>query len=169
MTRILVALSLGLFFALAPRTAGEPAKAAAKLADVAWLAGPWRGGAADKAAFEEHWAEPAGSAMVGMFRLLQGGKPVLYELLLLEEAADGVWLRLRHYGPQMADRDKEPIRLKLAEVSDRKAVFENPDHDKPKRITYEREPPDVLTATVETVRDGKPAQFRLRMERAKAK
>jgi hypothetical protein len=138
-----------------------------KLTSASWLIGQWRSGAKEKAQFEEHWTEPAAGAMMGMFRLSRDGKPGVYEFLLLEEEAEGVYLRLRHYRLHMEDIDKAPIRLKLTQASENELVFENPDNDKPKRILYVRESPDKIAATVETIRDGKPSKFTLRMERAK--
>ncbi len=137
------------------------------LKDVAWFAGPWRSPASEKMLAEEHWSEPAGGAMIGMFRLVNGEKPVIYEFLLMEETKDGVFMRLRHYKTAMADVDKEPIRLKLVKSSKSEAVFENPDNEKPKRITYALTKPDQVLVTVETTRDGKSVTFPLKMERIK--
>src|SRR5438309_9519387 len=104
----------------------RPAPRPPTFADAAWLAGRWQQAEATACVYEEHWSEPVGGAMVGMFRMLLEGKPVVYEFLLLEEDADGVWLRLRHYRPQMVDVDQEPMRLKLAEAGLARLVFENP-------------------------------------------
>ncbi len=154
------------FLCLCPDLAGQEPR---KLADLAWLEGQWHGGVKDKSAFEEHWSAPAAGGMMGMFRLLQGGKLAVYEFPLIEQDGDDVVMRLRHYRAQMADVDKAPIRLKLTEISSDKYTFENPDNDKPKRITYARETPDRIVVTVETVRDGDPARFTLHLERAKTK
>lgn len=168
MARILALFTLIVLFGGAEWGAADEAKPA-KLTDLSWLEGPWKSGPNEKTQAEEHWSAPAGGAMMGMFRLLQGGKPGIYEFLLIEEDADGIHLRLRHYRPQMADVDKAPIRLKLTEATGRKLIFVNPDNDQPKRILYSQESPDQLTATVETTRNGKPHSFTLRMQRSKAK
>jgi hypothetical protein len=136
------------------------------LKDVAWFVGGWRNPASDKTLYEEHWSDPAGGAMVGMFRLVNPGKSALYELLLLEETPDGVFMRLRHFKAGMAELEKEPIRLKLVKASASEAVFENPDNEKPKRITY-RLNEGQMAVTVETIRDGKAASFTLKMDRMK--
>jgi len=144
--------------------AAEPS--AAKLDSAAWLVGRWQSSASEQVTCEEHWSAPAGGAMVGMFRLLSNQRPGLYELLLLEEEADGVWMRLRHFSPQMVAREQEPIKLKLASATADKLVFENPADDRPKRVVYSLAG-DELTATVETERNGQPATFSLKMRRAK--
>jgi Domain of unknown function (DUF6265) len=161
--QFLLASSLLLGFTAA---AAEPSPDTSKIASVAWLAGRWRSPDEERIAAEEHWSAPAGGAMVGMFRLVNDGRPGIYELLLLEEQSDGVWMRLRHFRPKMVAREQEPIQLKLASAAADKLVFENPSGNQPKRITYALAG-NELTATVETERDGKPAAFALKMQRAK--
>jgi Domain of unknown function (DUF6265) len=164
-------ISLVLFSALMlPPPDDAPARKGAppKLADLAWLVGHWRTPPEEKSGYEEHWSEPAGGAMMGMFRILQGGRPSLYEFLLIEEGADGVFLRLRHYRPGMVDVDKAPFRIRLVEATGSRVVFENPEGERPRRIAYRLEG-NELTAVVETTRDGKPVQFSLKMRRAPAK
>ncbi|MBI3824114.1 MAG: hypothetical protein HY289_15710 [Planctomycetes bacterium] len=141
-------------------------KSAYSLKDVAWFAGQWRSPVSD-ALNEEHWSAPSGGAMMGMFRAVRLEKTVLFEFLLMEESADGVFMRLRHFKAGMAELEKEPVRLKLTKASAREAVFENPDNEKPKRITYSLGKDEKLTVTVETTRDGKSATFSLVFERVK--
>src|SRR5438093_2277299 len=129
----------------------RPAPRPPTFADAAWLAGRWQQAEATACVYQEHWSAPAGGAMMGMFRMLLEGKPVVYEFLLLEESADGVWLRLRHYRPEMTELDQGPTRLKLTQAGPANLVFENPDHDKPKRIVYALEGAR-LRARVVTVR-----------------
>src|SRR5436309_15131424 len=95
----------------------RPAPLPPTFGDTAWLAGRWSQAEGKGCLYEEHWSVPAGGAMMGMFRMLLDGKPVVYEWLLLEETADGVWLRQRHYRPGMIDLDAAPVRMKLTEAS----------------------------------------------------
>lgn len=141
--------------------------AAYRLKNVAWFAGQWRSPAAENALSEEHWSQPSGGAMIGMFRAIRAEKPVLYEFLLIEESADGVAMRLRRFKAGMAELEKEPIRLKLTKANSVEAVFENPDNEKPKRITYRLSKEEKLTVIVETTRNGQPTTFSLDFERVK--
>lgn len=72
----------------------------ATLADVAWLAGHWVGPALGGEA-EEIWSPPRGGSMMGMYRLVKGGKPVFYELMTLVEEGDSLTLRLKHFNPDL--------------------------------------------------------------------
>jgi hypothetical protein len=76
-------------------------------------------------------------------------------------------MRLRHFKTAMAEVEQDPIRLKLVKAGPSEAVFENPDNDMPKRITYSRAKGEHLTVTVETMRGGKSATFALKFERVK--
>jgi len=160
---ILLALLL-----VTPLIAAEPVKPSEPktLDSLSWLVGHWQSPAGERVMSEEHWSAPAGGAMMGMFRLVSGGKPGVYELILIEEEADGVWMRLRHFQPQMVAREQEPIKLKLISSANEKLVFENPIDNKPKRIIYTLVGNDLI-ATVETERDDKTAAFSLKMRRVK--
>lgn len=158
----ILALLGSVALASSPSAADTPTK----LDSVSWLVGRWQSPAGDRVLSEEHWSAPAGGAMMGMFRLVSGGKPSVYESLLLEEEADGIWMRLRHFQPQMVAREQEPIKLKLTSSANEKLVFENPDNSSPKRIIYTLAGDDLF-ATVETERDGKTAAFSLKMRRVK--
>jgi hypothetical protein len=146
----------------------DDSKPALKLSEVAWLAGGWENDPEMKSAFDEFWQGPMNGSMVGTFRMSNPGRPALYEFLLLEEQADGVWMRIRHYGPEMTDKDEKPIRLKLSEGNDRRLVFTNSDNGKPIRITYERERTIGLKVIVETERESKPAVLTLKFVRTQS-
>ena len=61
-----------------------------------WLAGRWVGEGLG-GEVEESWAPAAGGQMVGHFQLVKAGKPVFYELMLLDAQADGLRLRVKHF------------------------------------------------------------------------
>src|SRR5580765_5764600 len=131
-TSLLVACA----FCLTCLTSRGAEPTAYKIDSVSWLVGNWQSPAGERLACEEHWSAPAGGAMVGMFRMVAGQRPSLYELLLLEEDAEGVWMRLRHFNPQMVAREQEPIKMKLVSATGEKLVFENLTNGLPKRVVY---------------------------------
>lgn len=69
---------------------------AAKISDMAWLAGTWRGTGLG-GVNEEVWSEPQGGIMMGMYRMMKDSKPVFYELLTLSETAGSLQFRLKHF------------------------------------------------------------------------
>ena len=104
---------------------GEGARpGAARIADVAWLAGEWVGEGLG-GTLDESWTAPQGGVMLGMFRLLRDGKPVFYELLTLSEHEGSVVLRLKHFNPDLTgweEKDKF-ITFQLVKVTDRAIHF----------------------------------------------
>jgi len=133
--------------------ASAPAAGTPTAADFGWLSGSWQRGAGKDLA-EEHWTLPNGGSLLGMARTLSNGRTSFFEFLRVEEGRDGV-----DYVAQPGGRP--PVRFRCTSLGGRKAVFENPTHDFPTTITYERHD-DELIATISgppTSRE-KPATFR---------
>lgn len=72
------------------------ALAAATIADASWLSGRWVGEGLG-GTVEETWAPAAGGQMVGHFQLVKDGKPVFYELMMLDVQPRGLRLRVKHF------------------------------------------------------------------------
>lgn len=79
-------------FKLRPGQQSPPAT----IADMAWLAGHWKGEAFGGVS-EEIWSPPANGSMMGMYRLVSKGGPVFYELMTLVEEHGSLVLRLKHF------------------------------------------------------------------------
>jgi hypothetical protein len=151
-------------------TAAQPQASADKatMADVAWLAGSWKSASTDNnlPASEEIWSAPAANAMMGMFRMYQGDRIIIYEFLMLEQTPDGLFMRLRHFQSGMEGLEDKPIRLKLSSFSADKLVFDNPDGNQPKQIVYALQDGEQLAVTVTSVRDSSPETFTLNFQRS---
>lgn len=160
-----VLVGLVLATAVAPGGAAQapPGPVPARIADVAWMAGHWRG-EIEGAVSEEVWAAPEGDTMIGMWRLvLPGGKARVLELLLLREDGEGVTLYLRHFDPQLVAREEKdrPLALRLVRRGEREAAFEGPAvaaYGGSVRIEYRRPSEDLLVSVLE--RAGKREEFR---------
>ncbi|MDX1647343.1 MAG: DUF6265 family protein [Longimicrobiales bacterium] len=81
-------------------TDGGSEAPSATLDDVSWLTGHWIGEGLGSTA-EESWLPPAGGAMVGVFRLANDEGVEFYEIMVLEEEAGSLVLRLKHFGPDL--------------------------------------------------------------------
>jgi uncharacterized protein DUF6265 len=136
-----VLLSLG---AQAQAPAAKPT-----LQDFAWLAGHWRIEQDDRV-IDEQWLAPAAGLMMGMARTVQAGKVREYEFTLLRQEANGDILYVASPSKQ------SEAAFKLTSLRNGEAVFENPQHDFPKKIVYARQPDGSLLAAIEGPgRDGK--------------
>lgn len=128
------ALCLSVFLA-APATAAE-------LADLGWLAGCWSSEAPGGRRTEECWLAPAGGLMLGVHRDLRPGRRTSFEALRIV-AADGGIAYLASPG------GRPSTAFPLVESTDRSAVFANPEHDWPTRISYRLDEDDVLHVRAE--------------------
>ena len=110
---------------------------------LSWITGDWQTAPGGRAQIEEHWTMPAGGSMLGMSRTVAGAKTAEFEYLRIEQRADGVFY-VAHPKARCPGTD-----FKLTRSSASEAVFENPQHDFPKRIIYRRTADDSLTATID--------------------
>ena len=113
------------------------------LADLAWISGAWQSEPGGRRQSEEHWTQAAGASMVGMSRTVAGDKTVEFEYLRIEQRTDGIYY-VAHPKARCPGTD-----FKLTRASATEAVFENPQHDFPKRIIYRKGADDSLTASID--------------------
>ena len=113
------------------------------LTDLAWMSGSWETVPGAKRQIEEHWTAAAGATMMGMSRTVAGEKTVEFEYLRIEQRADGVYY-VAHPKARCPATD-----FKLTHASANEAVFENLQHDFPKRIIYRKGTDDSLTASID--------------------
>ncbi|MGI8673561.1 MAG: DUF6265 family protein [Luteitalea sp.] len=155
-----------------PISATPPPPARATIAQVAWIAGPWTGTLGDRT-IEQHWMAPLGTSMVAMYRNVQGDRPMLYELLTLEQEGDGVVLRIKHFAPGAVlvgrQEKDQSVNHPLVRLAGQTAVFEGGlPGTPPARITFQRVDADHLTITVARMRDGAPTATEFKYARVPA-
>lgn len=136
-----------------------PTPAKATIADVAWLAGSWVGsrGTGGSISLEERWSPPLGGAMLAVSRTVARGKMSAFEFLRIVERDGGLVYVAQPGGAP-------PTEFVLTEFSATRAVFANPRHDYPKRITYELTGEGALTATIGFMKGGTPRRFEFKRE-----
>jgi uncharacterized protein YfiM (DUF2279 family) len=140
--------------------AGEPPAAKSGVAALAWLAGTWsfeRNGRT----VTERWTEPAGGMMLGTSQTIARERTVEHEFMALRaDAAGNVFYDAKPSGQAGAS-------FKLTRLTERMAVFENPAHDFPQKITYELKPDGTLLAAIEGPRNGQTRRVEFPYRRAK--
>ena len=138
---------------------GRTGQAAPSLSDItqlAWLSGDWQTAPGGRAQIEEHWTQPAGGSMLGMSRTVAGGKTAEFEFLRIEQRENEIY-----YVAQPKGRCPQ-TEFKLTRVTAQEAVFENPTHDFPKRISYKKTADDSLTASIDGGEGTKQMTFAFR-------
>jgi len=145
--RIAAALALAGAFAFArvpaPHSQAPVGGTTQTLSEIAWIAGDWQTAPGGRTQIEEHWMQPAGGFMLGMSRTVAGGRTAEFEYLRLEQRADGIYY-VAHPKARCPGTD-----FKLTRRSAQEAVFENPQHDFPKRIIYRKNSDGSLTASID--------------------
>ena len=113
------------------------------LADISWISGDWQTEPGGRRQIEEHWTKVSGGTMIGMGRTVARDKTYEFEYLRIEQRADGIYY-VAHPKGQCPGTD-----FKLTRASATEAVFENPQHDFPKRIMYRKDGDDALNASID--------------------
>lgn len=130
-----------------------PTPARAAIGDLSWLAGAWVGTRSAGGSIEERWSPPLGGAMLAVSRTVnKSGRMSAFEYLRIVEREGGLVYIAQPGGAA-------PTEFVLTELSNTRAVFDNPRHDYPKRIVYELSDEGGLTATIGFTKGGTPRRF----------
>lgn len=128
-----------------------PARTPPTLAELAFMAGCWRGPAGDGTTIEEYYTPPAENLLLGLTRYTKGDRVTSYEFSTIAREGTAIVLTPRPSG-------QKPVPFRLTRLDSIGAVWENPAHDFPTLIAYRRGAGDSLVARIEGPgRDGKRA------------
>lgn len=136
-----------------------PTPAKSTIVDLEWLTGAWVGtrGEGGTTSVEERWSPPLGGAMLGVSRTVSRGSMRAFEYLRVIERDGGLVYIAQPNGGTATE-------FVLTELSDTRAVFDNPRHDYPKRIVYELSAEGGLSATIGFTKGGTPRRFEFQRE-----
>ncbi len=133
------------------------------IADVAWIAGAWVGTRPSGSSIEERWSPPLGGAMLAVSRTVNtNGRMVAFEYLRIVERESGLVYVAQPGGA--AKTEFVLTEFGPTESGGKRAIFDNPRHDYPKRIVYELSPDGQLTATTGFLKGGTPRRYEFSRE-----
>lgn len=121
-------------------------QATPNVGELGWLAGCWELNRTGRH-ITEQWMAPEGNTLMGMSRTVDNRNTTEYEFLLIREGTRGLDYVAKPSG--QAEATFTSVRVSAEEV-----VFENPTHDFPTRIIYQRRPDGGLTAAIEGTMNG---------------
>ncbi len=127
---------------------------------LSWIGGCWEGEMTGGAKTQEQWMRPEGNSMIGMSRTVVNGKTPFFEFLQIKQEGDNLVYVARPQG-------NEPTSFKLVKLNADAAIFENPTHDFPQRIIYQRQTDGSLLAVIEGTQSGKPKRVEFPMRRVR--
>jgi hypothetical protein len=134
------------------RQEGEEAPPAARIGDVAWIAGHWQGEAFGGMA-EEMWSPPFGGSMMGMYKMVKDAAVVFYEFLTIVEDGDSLLLKLKHFDAALNGWEEKDVSIEfpLVACSANEVYFDG--------LTFRLADRDTLEAYVLLKRqDGEPEE-----------
>jgi hypothetical protein len=124
-----------------PKPAPAPARPPQDVSQLAWFAGCWQIVRGEQV-IEEQWMAPSGGVMLAMSRTVREGRTTAMEFVTLRVVDGRIVYEANPSG-------QGPVGFAASFVSADRAVFENPTHDYPRRITYERKGADAISAWID--------------------
>ena len=117
--------------------------------DFDWLAGCW---VSEDGSSQEVWVIDGEQSLAGFSVAISGNKVGFYELMSIKQDENGSWFFTAYPSGQAS------ASFKAVQLDKNSVVFENPDHDYPQEIRYERKG-DRLSASVSLLDGVKPISF----------
>jgi hypothetical protein len=140
---------------------GSPYSCPPSVSELAWLEGVWRGKVGTRD-FEAQYTGTEGGVVLSASKYSTNGQPAGFEFERFQEKDGHVVLT------PYPDGKESPASFRLTDFDQKthRAVFENPKHDFPTKISYHRVAEDSLTILVSGPgKDGKESVIRYELKR----
>jgi hypothetical protein len=122
---------------------------------LAWMTGNWVG-PAGPGTLEENWIKPEGGSIASLVRMTGGGKTSMVELIVIEEEADSLVLRVQQWNPGFSPRSDAPQTMVLKSIGERDVYFEaTGEGGGMKSLGYSNPTPDAFNIHVENAAGNK--------------
>ncbi len=133
----------------------------ARIADVGWLAGYWRGPGLGGDC-EEIWSLPAGDRMQGIFTLSREGGLVFSEAMTLVEEEGSLVLKVKHFTPEFVgwEEKADHVGFPLVKLGEGEAYFRG--------LTFRRKSPGELSIYIVLTSKGERTEHELKLRRVTA-
>lgn len=131
----------------------------ARIENVSWMSGSWRGEAFGGVA-EEVWSPPSGASLMGMYKQINDGEVAFYEFMAVVAEAGSLVLRLKHFDRDLSGwEEKDVVRqFPLVRITPAAAYFDG--------ITYRLVDKHTLAVVVLLQRESsEPQEVAIRLER----
>lgn len=114
-----------LLFSQNTKSLGDKVSPRAKLKDVEWIKGHWRGDAFG-GQIEEIWSPPLGGSMMGSFKMVIRNEVTFYELMHIQEIDGTLLLQIRHFNQDFTgwETQNESVNFPLVAVDDSHVYFD---------------------------------------------
>lgn len=121
-----------------------------KLNPAQWIVGNWEQ-KTDKGILTESWQRQNDSVFVGSCYFINESDTLHRETILLEQRADSITYSANVTG----QNNNKPVPFTLTTANTNSLVFENPKHDYPQKIVYQKSKSNGLLVTISGILHGK--------------
>ena len=125
---------VALAFALCTVAVGAAAEST--IEKLAWMTGTWSGPVGE-GTLEENWTVPRDGSIQSLVRMTAGGTTAMVELIVVEEADDGLVLHLQQWNPGYESRGPA-TKMRSSTIGENAVTFEVVGEGAFKTLTYKR-------------------------------
>jgi len=165
MRQFIIILVLAAFFTSCKKensiTVSNP-KPQSKTEVVHWFLGKWENNS-EQGDFKEIWKQENDSLLKGESYVTVKGDTVFHENVDLVAKQDSLFYVVSVKG----ENSEQPVSFYMTESSAHKVVFENPKHDFPTKIIYEKINNDSIVASISGKQNGKEVVEKFPMKKRK--
>ncbi|MEL1245086.1 DUF6265 family protein [Flavobacterium sp. DGU11] len=136
------------------------AKTYPQLEKASWLVGNW-GNTTPEGILSESWEKENDSVYKGQSFFVIGKDTVFAEYIDLAETNG----KLTYIVSVKGQNNEAPVPFEVTSATENQMVFENPKHDYPNKITYNKINNDSLVAEISGIQKGKPAMETFAMKK----
>ena len=133
-----------------------------KIHQLDWLVGTWENNS-DKGNLSENWEQINDSTYNGKTYFIRGNDTLHSETFVVNQVNDSIF-----YIPTIkGENDNKPVTFKLTQSTEKQFTFENPKHDYPTKIVYNKITTDSIVVEISGVVDGVFSAEKYPMKKAK--
>lgn len=135
----------------------KEAETKAKLQDVEWISGTWRGEAMGGIC-EEFWDKPSANTMLFCFKFIKNDQVLFYELGHIKEIEQSLVLELKHFDADLKGWEKQDEKqsFPLVKIDKNRIYFD--------QFTFEKISDNEMNIYVVFEESGKEMKFNYRRE-----
>lgn len=115
-----------------------------------WILGTWENKSAD-GVLTDTWTKTNDSTFQGKSYFIKEKDTIHFETIVLQQKGEALTYKATVKG----QNEDKPVSFLLTETVANQLVFENPKHDYPQKITYQKDAKNNLVATISGLIDGK--------------
>jgi Domain of unknown function (DUF6265) len=137
-----------------------PVKTYNQISKANWFMGNWEN-LAKEGAFHENWIQKTDSSFSGKSFVLVGKDTVFSEDVILEQKNDSLF----YIVSAKNQNNEKPVSFYLSSATSKQLVFENPKHDFPSKIVYNKVGTDSIVAEIFGTQNQKEIKERFPMKK----